>query len=342
MLQPRKLLLYSPQFLPSVGGLQLTVHHWAEALAAMGHEVLVCTNTAGNNGDNGSYAVARQTNWLQLWQLCRKADLVIMFNISLKAILPWWLSGTPMVVSHHTLLPQSGLPAALSRLKTLVANKLAKSQFACSHFVAANYRGSDTIYSPYRETLMTWKPPDERRRGSLLFIGRLVSDKGLDLLLEAFGVLEKDEHQHWSLTICGDGPLKPMVADWVRARPKGNAVRLLPFVDQQAAASLYQEHAITVVPSEVEPFGMVVLEALASGCRVVAAATGGLPEAGGTLATYFHERKAETLAAAIRSANEMPYPAAGPLQEHLADKTIAATAMALNRMLQRILNSTHG
>jgi glycosyltransferase involved in cell wall biosynthesis len=111
------------------------------------------------------------------------------------------------------------------------------------------------------------RPP--RREGTrtgpqarFLFVGRLMEVKGLDILLEAFRLVDAGE-----LWIAGDGPLRETVSKAAADDPR---IRVLGYVDGRALADVYAGCDALVVPSLYEPWGLVVHEALAHGLPVIA------------------------------------------------------------------------
>jgi glycogen(starch) synthase len=111
----------------------------------------------------------------------------------------------------------------------------------------------------------------------VLFIGRLVYEKGFQLALDALpGVVEQVENVRY--LVAGSGTHE--------AELKAQAERLglsehgvfLGWIGDDVLHSLYRIADLCVVPSIYEPFGLVALEAMASGCPCIVADTGGLRE----------------------------------------------------------------
>ncbi|HZY92597.1 MAG TPA: glycosyltransferase family 4 protein [Thermoplasmata archaeon] len=124
-------------------------------------------------------------------------------------------------------------------------------------------------------------PPPGTPPSYLLYAGRLASNKGLTFLLEAFAQLRE-----------GDRPgLVLMGHDWgeregLRARARALGidahVQFLDYVEDPAQVRSIFRHALAfVLPSEWEAYGLVLLNAMAAHCPIVATSVGGVPEAVG-------------------------------------------------------------
>jgi glycogen(starch) synthase len=113
--------------------------------------------------------------------------------------------------------------------------------------------------------------------GYILFVGRLVEQKGIDTLLKAFGVVL---HQcaDARLVIAGDGELELYLKRLIRNLGFPHRVSFVNWQTGPALVKLYQRAQVVVVPSYFEPFGMVALEAMACGRPVIASSVGGLKE----------------------------------------------------------------
>ena len=108
----------------------------------------------------------------------------------------------------------------------------------------------------------------------LLFVGRLLYWKGVDLLVDgfsAFHALRPDA----TLTILGEGPEKKRMIAAFQAKKLGHAVRFLPQRPRHAVPALYDEHDLFLFPSLHDSGGTVVLEALARGLPVLCLDLGG-------------------------------------------------------------------
>ncbi len=102
------------------------------------------------------------------------------------------------------------------------------------------------------------------------FVGRKVSVKGLDVLLNAYQdyqtLCEKKGIQPWDLVIAGPGRISRLV-------PKG--VQELDYLSPSEVAALMSTSCCFVLPSTYEPFGVVLTEAAASGCLLIASSAVG-------------------------------------------------------------------
>ena len=113
------------------------------------------------------------------------------------------------------------------------------------------------------------------RGRSVLFVGRLTPEKGLDLLLEAMSRVTGD----WHLNVVGDGISMARERARVSAMELSHRVTFHGWLRDDALAAAYRDAAIVAVPSRwPEPFGIVGIEAMAAGRPVVAFGVGGIPE----------------------------------------------------------------
>lgn len=126
------------------------------------------------------------------------------------------------------------------------------------------YGVSPTLVSPVETAL----PTDHGAAARLLFVGRLVSYKGLDVLLRAVGRLA-DQPVH--LTIVGAGPLRAELEDLVTRLNVGDCVEFVGPVGDAALADMYRSHDVFVMPSvsRAETFGMAMCEAMAGGLPAI-------------------------------------------------------------------------
>ena len=154
-----------------------------------------------------------------------------------------------------------------------------------------------------------------------MFLGRLVSDKGVDVLLEALGLLAARGVRP-GLTVTGDGPERPALEAQARRLGIAGQVRFLGSRHGEEIVRLLNAHRVLVVPSLYdEPFGIVALEGIACGCLVIGSRGGGLKEAIGRCGLTFHNGDPRELAALLEAAVADPSRFVPPDEEvagHLA------------------------
>ncbi len=115
------------------------------------------------------------------------------------------------------------------------------------------------------------------RRRRILYSGRLIPVKRVDLLVAAFQNVA-DERPEWDLVIAGDGPerdsLTGMVAPALRSR-----VHFLGFIEKpELLAAIYGTSDVLVLPSDFEPWGIVVTEAATRLALVCSSQVGAAPD----------------------------------------------------------------
>jgi len=130
--------------------------------------------------------------------------------------------------------------------------------------------------------------------------GRHVSQKGFDLLLAAWPKVRASIPSA-RLLLGGDGPESQALQSLA-----SKGVELIGPLDREGVQRLLDQSRIAVIPSRLEPFGVVALEAMATGRAVVWSTHGGLREATGGLGWPMDPTHDEALAAAVVAALRAP------------------------------------
>src|SRR3954453_3640949 len=116
--------------------------------------------------------------------------------------------------------------------------------------------------------------PDEKL---ILLVGRLVYEKGFHLALEALRpVIRRQGNVRF--VVCGTGTAEADLKEQARRLGLTKHGSFIGWTGDDMLHSLYRVADLCVVPSIYEPFGLVALEAMASGCLCLVADTGGLRE----------------------------------------------------------------
>jgi glycosyltransferase involved in cell wall biosynthesis len=226
------------------------------------------------------------------------------------ALLPKYLLGVKIVsFSHGAELAMarrsSKIRKVLGWLLRASDDCLANSSHTAAEVLAVSGMAAKVI--PYGTSIevKTTDAPESTGPDLLLFCGRLIQRKGIDILLRALpAILEKRDVR---LVITGEGDCKDL---WMKQSTEmglENVVRFAGFVSNDELAALYQNCAAYVHPAifddrgDTEGLGVVLVEALAYQRPVVASAVGGivdviLHEKTGLLVP---EKDPATLAAAV-------------------------------------------
>ncbi|PZS20050.1 MAG: hypothetical protein DLM57_02740 [Pseudonocardiales bacterium] len=108
-------------------------------------------------------------------------------------------------------------------------------------------------------------------RRCFLYVGRLVAHKGADVLAAAYREYRSTTEDPWDLHVVGAGPLDPLLRDIPGVTMHG-------FLQPPEVADLMRASACLVLPSHIEPYGVVVHEAAAAGLPILCSDfTGAVP-----------------------------------------------------------------
>jgi phosphatidylinositol alpha 1,6-mannosyltransferase len=162
-------------------------------------------------------------------------------------------------------------------------------------------RGVDTVHFHPRHRSTAWRASVGAQQGErlLLWVGRLASEKRLDLLAHALRGLDRVR-----LVVVGDGPARPVLERSFAGLP----VTFTGYLRGEALATAYASADVFVCPSDSETFGQVLQEAMASGLPVVAARAGGALDLvrEGITGTFFSAGSASDLHMRLRELLDAP------------------------------------
>ncbi len=334
------ILIYSPLFYPSVGGLETVVSILAHEFIYQGNQVRLVSTTPATDSKFFPFEVIRQPAPQQILTLIRWCDVYLQPSISLKGIWPLLISPKPWVVAHNNWYTRPdgslGWQDYLKHFLIRFSVGISISQAIAEHVLTP----STVIPNPYREEIF-YEMPNIYRDKELVFLGRLVSDKGADLLLEALMML-KGLGLTPKLTIIGSGPEAARLYQQVEDLDITEQVYFAGVKVEQELAQLLNAHQILVVPSRwQEPFGVVALEGIACGCVIVGSEGGGLKDAIGPCGVTFPNGDVNALTKAL--ADLLTYPdnlsiykkkAASHLSRHRKAEVAKAYLQVFERAIQ--------
>ncbi|HEV7667301.1 MAG TPA: glycosyltransferase family 4 protein [Thermoanaerobaculia bacterium] len=306
------LLLYDCIYPGSVGGVEHRNYELARALAARGHRVTLAGFADGKDtpapgvetlplGPRGRlYAASGKRSTGQALRFAAKVarldlspyDLVETANIPYIHLFPLALrcrlARKPLVVTWYEywgpywreyLGPIRWLPyAAIERLAVPLGKKaIADSRLAADRVQAR--RGGEVPVVPVgipiaaiRAAAEEPAEPGAEPAPPLIYAGRLLREKRVDLLLEAVALLAEalPEHRGAWLAILGSGPERERLEDLARSLGLADSVVFLGHLPTNADVWRSLGRAkVAVQPSSREGFGLFPLEAMAAGLPVV-------------------------------------------------------------------------
>lgn len=303
-----RIALFTETFLPKIDGIVTRLKHTVEHLQREGHQVLVISPDGGIKEYKGAkvygvsgiplplypelkLAIPRPTLKIVLEKF--RPDLIHVVNPAVLGLGGIYYAKTlniPLVASYHTHLPQylhhyglGALEGLLWELLKLGHNQAQLNLCTSTAMVETLVdhgiervdlwqRGVDTemfqpnLVSKQMRSRLSQGHPDAPL---LLYVGRVSAEKQID---EIKPVLESIPDAR--LAIVGDGPHREAMETHF-ARTNTHFVGYLQGLELAAA---FASSDAFIFPSRTETLGLVLLEAMAAGCPVVAARSGGIPD----------------------------------------------------------------
>jgi len=333
-----RIVLAPSAYLPHVGGIEEITRQLALKLAERGHRTSVLTNRwpEGVLPEErlDGVDVVRLDFPLPVLNLRGTARFVATAGAAAVRLLTTLRWSRPDVVHVIGAGPQSAYLAALRplipgrvvftaqgeltfdahgiftrsaslRLGLRTMLKRADAVTACSSYVLRELAAVREIRGPVTVIPNGVDPaefePSEHRpttEPSVLGVGRLVPQKGFDVLLEAAA---DPRLSHVRVVVAGEGPERVALERQAQELGISDRVSFVGAASRARLAALFRDCSVFAFPSRGEPFGIALLEAMAAGVPPVATAAGGVPEfaADGENALLVQPDDAAALAEAI-------------------------------------------
>jgi glycogen(starch) synthase len=335
-------ILVHARIYPSIGGIETVTQLLASEWNKAGEEVIVATDVrhAPEGNHTFPYQIYYQPSPLKWINLLRWCDVYLQFNVSLKATWPLSLIRRPLIISHQAYywLTRDGGRDWRERLKIRISSGSVNIFASSAIAKEVNTRG-EIIPNPYDDAVFRSKGVMPRDM-ELAFVGRLVSDKGVDCLIRALACL-KERRITPKLSIIGDGQERTRLEELCSDLDLCDQIHFFGSKSQSEIGAMLQRHQILVVPSLwAEPFGIVALEGLACGCVVIGSDQGGLPEAIGSCGLTFPNGDVAALAEKIEMAlvkRDVASRLLDGVELHLAKHRPASVAGRYLEIMRRVL-----
>ena len=303
-----RIALFTETFLPKVDGIVTRLRHTVEHLERNGDRVLIIAPEGGLTEYKGAKIHGVPGMPLPLYPELKLAlpplgtknaieefqpDLIHVVNPAFLGVGGIYYAKTmniPLVASYHTHLPQylqhyglGALEGLLWELLKAAHNKaqlnLCTSSAMVKELVAHGIervdlwqRGVDTeMFEPHlasaqmRSRLSQGHP----EKPLLLYVGRVSAEKQIDQIKPVLEAIPQA-----CLAIVGDGPNRETLEEHFA----GTKTNFVGYLQGLELASAFASADAFVFPSRTETLGLVLLEAMAAGCPVVAARSGGIPD----------------------------------------------------------------
>lgn len=224
-----------------------------------------------------------------------RPDVALSFHSIPSGIAAWPLSlvrGTPHIVSFRGGDVPGWLPGELElyHKATLWLNRLIVYSSARALANSDGLRALAQESFPNKPIgvlsngvdITAHRPPDEgraHRHGPvrLIFVGRITTQKGVDLLIDSLGDGEL-RGRDWTLDLIGDGPMLAAYQEQAAALGIADRIQFHGWLERPAVRELYRAADLFVFPSRYEGMPNVVLEAMASGLPVLGTRIAGTEE----------------------------------------------------------------
>lgn len=277
-----QILIFTTVFYPLRGGIENLTLNLCKEFIGKGHEVKVIAYQKQTDAlpDIEVHYAPGFAKMLELFLWCK---IYYMPNISLKGIWPLLISPRKRWVVSQNDFSLTNKKNLLSLIKLFMI-RFASENISVSKSIATSLgTPSEIIYNCYDNEVFKIDPQVEKTL-DFVFVGRLVSQKGCDTLIRACYDLKLP----FKLTIIGDGPELERLKIMAQQLELSEHITFTGTLKSTEITAVLNRHKVMIIPSNgKEGFGIVALEGLACGCRIIASDSGGLAEAVGDFGQLF-------------------------------------------------------
>jgi glycosyltransferase involved in cell wall biosynthesis len=303
-----KIFLWSETYLPNLGGIETVAQALAEEFTRQGHDVRLLTWTkADPKFDKYSpFTIIRLPNRKIMFETARWCDVCLHNGIMQAGLGPliYYLLPLrkPWILLHQFFLSQVKIRTKPKIYYSLVESFIAHV-YLCHEMQAFARKPGTVLGNPYRDSVFK-KLESTFKDRHVVYLGRLVSYKGVNILIDAISKL-KEKGKYYYTTIIGGGPEQQNLEQQVQLSGLQNQVQFTGILRGHEIASILNNHQVIVIPSMWrEPFGVVALEGIACGCIPIGSRTGGLIDAIGSCGLTFPRGDSSELANLIENVLE--------------------------------------
>lgn len=274
-----KILFISSQYYPTIGGIPFLSKNLIEFFVKKKNQVILITNSDNIKKKKLNFKIYSNINKKKINELHDWADIIFHNHISLRlSSLKFSHLKKTVVTTQYWLLDKLNFSSILLYFLKKLFLKLCAERIFISKSIKKhiNLKGK-IINNFYNDKIFKDKKNYLLRTKKIAFVGNLFSHKGLTTFLQAVQKL-KSKLNHKDVTILGGGKnyifYKKLVKDL-------NLEKYISFEGAKSnfiVSKILNNHKILVVPSYNEPFGIVALEGLASGCNTILSNNKGLSE----------------------------------------------------------------
>ncbi len=308
-----RILVFSENFFPNMGGLERNTFTLASTLSALGHEVTVLTGTLRTDNESYPFEVVRSKSQSTYWAVIKQTDLIfINGGIALKiclAALVLRKKYLPIYIMYNTYISEKqGFVANMSmKLRKYLASK-ATLNISLSQYTKELLQS----LSPNHAVEILLNPIDgeleriaaqksgmsKNKTYDILFAGRMIEGKGIFILIDAISKIKP--LLNLKIAFAGEGEDKEALLAYTKERQVD--IDYLGRLNNEQIIEAYLQSKVLVVPSSTHKEGnpLVIAEAISLGLPIIASDQPPMIEAVGDAGYIFKSGSADDLAQKIK------------------------------------------